>query len=255
MLFFVFVAALVWDIFAEEFKNGGCRIPFIGIWKKPSKLAHCSFPSFQHISFRNHQSIECIIVKVNFSLTLSCKSWIIFIVLAPDKMYIHKWATSSSTIVMVRCFDEYKSHCAMCGSHLVPSSINFPWESPKVFSLFPLSLSQHKRKRALSVSKLLSKFKQYEGTLAATCDNILIKSHTKRKTKTKYLKKWTFRYVIKSPSTALFLQFQSCLAFLGFHLKKRWSNKSWSGKGNIKKWKWSPLSGKNPLSSFCATMK
>ena len=87
MLFLVFVAALVWDIFAEEFKNGGCRIPFIGIWKKPSKLAHCSFPSFQHISFRNHQSIECIIVKVNFSLTLSCKSWIIFIVLAPDKMY------------------------------------------------------------------------------------------------------------------------------------------------------------------------
>ena len=127
-------------------------------------------------------------------------------------------------------FRSYKSHCAMCGSHLVPSSINFPRESPKVFSLCPLSLSQHKRKRALSVSKLLSKFKQYEGTLAATCDNILIKSHTKRKTKTKYLKKWTFRYVIKTPSTALFLQFQSCLAFLGFNLKKLWSNKSWSGK-------------------------
>ena len=104
-----------------------------------------------------------------------------------------KCNTQVINIVIYYChgsmFCSDKSHCVMCGSHLVPSSINFPRESPKVFSLFPLSLSQHKRKRALSVSKLLSKFKQYEGTLAATCDNILIKSHTKRKTKTKYLKK------------------------------------------------------------------
>ena len=46
-----------------------CKISFVGgMWKKRSKLAHCSFafPSFQHISFGNQQSINCIIVKVNF---------------------------------------------------------------------------------------------------------------------------------------------------------------------------------------------
>ena len=67
--FLICVAVCIKKHFTPKLKCEWCKISLIEMWKKlGSKLAHCSFafPSFQHISFGNHQSIKCIILNEYF---------------------------------------------------------------------------------------------------------------------------------------------------------------------------------------------